>query len=100
MTTQKTEALISLKAQRDAVKSDYSNPARETIIKEYHAEMERLGRRYFDDRLNAWAMDHGALYGEDTMLDMIEEGTFNLDELNESVQRHCGKILDDARAGE
>lgn len=89
----KSQKLIELKVKWDAVKDAYTNPNRMQILNDYSAEMTACGRRYFDDRLEAWAKDHGCLYGEETMLDMVEDGTLDADDLQASVEKHCGQLL-------
>lgn len=70
----KSEKLIALKAARDAVHEDYQNPQRSAIIQAYHEELKACGRLYFDDRVEAWAVKNGgSKFGEDTMLEMIDE---------------------------
>ncbi|HYE30267.1 MAG TPA: hypothetical protein VEH27_02460 [Methylomirabilota bacterium] len=88
----KSPKLILLKSQYDALKHDYANPARSDVIAAYHAELAACGRHYFDDQLEAYARDHGCLYGEETMLDMLQDGTLDPHRLAASVARHIDAI--------
>lgn len=91
----KSSKLVALKSKFDSIYSDYSNPIRSSVIAEYHAELKACGRSYFDDRLEAYALDHGPLYGEGTMMGMLEDGTLDTDNLAASVSRHIKQIVDE-----
>lgn len=97
----KSEKLVALYAEMEFIGEDYQNPRRSQVIGEFFAEMDACGRVYFDDRLDAWGINNGRLYGEETMLSMISDGTLALDAKGNlddgSVQEHCGGILE--RAG-